>query len=377
MNNTNNTNDLVEYSFYNIGIGTYNAYFDGSDMCYLFSSNLKNLKYKLNKNDSYFIHKHIKDLKCEIIKISNQYYCNYNIILISEEKYYCNKKHDHRCDDEHKYKEIYIKINNEKPISIYKENIISELKIRDRYNISDFLEISDHSGIITSNGYKYYVNNKVISILKKYFKYEDEKIICMYNNKKEIAKLTLITEDKFDNIILQRLKLEIDNKNFSFYINRYKNFRFNTNVDNNKFLIFHIYNNLILGYEYSEDIYYHLTFFKNSSLTYKIILDNINQKIAEKFRKRENIDIYTYVSINNKYYGLLHTNIINDNIRSKTYKLLELDEVFKTILDISLLKPVNEWDDEEINAKKKYYEKEYKDNIENNTNKDTKDNIEK
>ncbi len=199
----------------------------------------------------------------------------------------------------------------------------------------------------------------------------------MYNNKKEIAKLTLITEDKFDDIILQRLKLEINNRNFSFYINRYKNFRFNINYDINKFLIFHIYNNLILGYEYSEDIYYNLTFFKNSSSTYKIILDNIDQKMAEKFRKRENIDIYTYVSNNNKYYGLLHTDINNNNIRSKTYKLLELNEYFETMLDISLLKPINEWNDEEINAKKKYYEKEYKDNIENNPNKDTKDNTEK
>lgn len=46
----NNTTDLIEYSFYNIGIGTYNAYFDGSDYCYLFSSsNPEILKYKLNK----------------------------------------------------------------------------------------------------------------------------------------------------------------------------------------------------------------------------------------------------------------------------------------------------------------------------------------
>ncbi len=171
----NNTIDLVEYSFYNIGIGTYNAYFNGSDMCYLFSipklktPKLKHLKHKLNEDDSYLILEHVENLKHEIIKISNQYYCDYNIILICEEKYSCNKKHIHRCNEEHKYREIYIRINNEEPLSIYKENIISELETRNRYKISDFLEISDYSGIIISNGYKYYVNNKVMSILKKIF----------------------------------------------------------------------------------------------------------------------------------------------------------------------------------------------------------------
>ena len=48
----------------------------------------------------------------------------------------------------------------------------------------------------------------------------------------------------------------------------------------------------------------------------------------------------------------------------------EILSIFEIILDISLLKPIDEWNDEEINAKKKYYEKEYKDNIENNPNED-------
>ena len=39
MNNTNNnTTDSINYSFYNIGIGTYNAYFDGSKTCCLFTT---------------------------------------------------------------------------------------------------------------------------------------------------------------------------------------------------------------------------------------------------------------------------------------------------------------------------------------------------
>ena len=100
MNNTNNnTIDSVEYSFYNIGTGTYNAYFDGNNICCLSliktiktkankikTLKLKNIEYKLNRNDSYSILSRVKDLKSKIIKISNQYYCDYNIILICEEK---------------------------------------------------------------------------------------------------------------------------------------------------------------------------------------------------------------------------------------------------------------------------------------------------
>lgn len=87
----NNTIDSVKYSFYNIETGIYKAYFNGDVICCLSLiksiktkiPKIKKIKYKLNKNDSYLIYKHIKDLKPEIIKISKQYYCNYNIELIS------------------------------------------------------------------------------------------------------------------------------------------------------------------------------------------------------------------------------------------------------------------------------------------------------
>lgn len=376
----NNTIDSVEYSFYNIEEGIYKAYFDGGDNCCL--SLIKStktkipknkyIKYKLNKNDSQLIHKHIKDLKPEIIKISKQYFCDYNIELISEEKYSCDEEHDHECDEEHKYKEIYIKINNEEPLSIYKKNIISKLGMDKSYNISSFLEISDYSGIIiTSNGYKYYVNDKVISTLNKYFKCEDGKIICMYNNKKEVAKLTLITEDRleYSRELLQSLKLEIDNKKFTFYINRYKNYNYKKEY---YFLVFHIYYHSIYGYECKEDKYY--------KLQYEFILKYVNQEIAKKFEENKMNDFYTYLSINNTYCGL-HTKI--DNNYHETYEALKIIKAFEKILDIPLLKPVDEWDNEEINTKKKYYEKEYKDNVENNPNEDktennpNKDNTEK
>lgn len=358
----NDNTDLIK-DFYNVETGTYNACFNGYDLCCLFSVPNPTLKYILNIYDSYSILKQVKNLKHKIIKFSNQFYCDYNIVLICEEKYSCNNNHDHKCDEEHKYKEIYIKINNEEPLSIYKENIISEIRRAGLFNISDFLEISDNSGIITSNGYKYYVSVEVISTLKKYFKCENEKIVCVYNNKKEIAKLTLIAENVLWHRVnyQQSLRLEIGNKKFTFYIDRYKNF---VSCGNYCFLIFYIYNNFILGYEFRKDIYYNLSHCE-------FILKYINQEITNKIKNK---GFYTYLSKNNKYYGLCTE---FDNNHHRTTRLGTINKVFETILDISLLKPIDEWDDEEINTKKKYYEKEYKDNIENNPNEDIKDNTEK
>ena len=355
MDISDNNTDLIK-DFYNVDTGTYKAYFNGCDLCCLFSIPNSTLKYILNVFNSYSIFKQVKDLKHKIIKFSNQYYCDYNIILICEEKYSCNKDHNHKCDEEHKYKEIYIKINNKEPVSIYKENIISEIRRAGLFNISDFLEISDNSGIITSNGYKYYVNDEVISILKKYFKCKDEKIVCMYNNKIEVAKLTLIAEDVLWHRVehQQSLRLEIGNKKFTFYIDRYKNF---VSYDDYCFLIFYVYNDFILGYEFRKDIYYNLS-------NCKFILKYINQETTNKIKNK---GFYTYLSKNSKYYGLYSK---FDNNHHRTTKFGVINTIFEKILDISLLKPIDEWDNEEINAKKKYYEKEYKDNTENNPNED-------
>ena len=78
-------NYSIESSFYNVLEGTYNAYFDGSDTCCLFSSsNPEILKYKLNEYCSNLILRKIKDLEYERIEIINRYYRDYNINIICD-----------------------------------------------------------------------------------------------------------------------------------------------------------------------------------------------------------------------------------------------------------------------------------------------------
>lgn len=195
----------------------------------------------------------------------------------------------------------------------------------------------------------HYINKRVMDIMETYFKCENGVIYCMYNNKKEIAKLTLITEaEKIteNGIILpQSLKLEIGNKEFTFYINNHNNIKYKEECEY-YFLTMHVYsdsmfNNLIYGYDYIEGKYYYL---KNEE---KLILKNIDQKIAKKFRNMEKQNLYTYLLSNNKKCGMA---IIIDENGDITYKLVKLnDKHFERTLDISLLKPVNEWDEDNNN----------------------------
>ena len=69
----------------------------------------------------------------------------------------------------------------------------------------------------------------------------------MYNHKKEIAKLTLITEDEIltedgSTKILQSLKLEIGDKKFTFYINNPKLIDYNKEKKASSSLYFYLYN---------------------------------------------------------------------------------------------------------------------------------------
>lgn len=351
--NNNNIDTIKDY--YNIEEGTYKVYFDDNNSCYLFDSFIK---YVLDKNKSELILgyvKCVKNIKHEIIKILDQYYSDYNIKFICQEKYMCDETNEHKCnckcncEEEHKYKEINIKINNEDPFSIYKENIISELGAHSSYAIINFSNvfrynnyISENYGCITAiknicaynpilENRKYYVNEKVISTLNKYFKCEDGKIVCIYNNKKEIAELTLITGKKSWMGIFQSLMLKIGNKIFNFYINRYKN---SEKISRDtKFLVFHNINHntqgkIILGYAPYKNMYY--------KLSSREMKNNINQEMAEKIEYKEH-DLYTYILFDNKRYGLTKNNNSNE------YKLLSLDLLFENALDISLLKPVSEW----------------------------------
>ena len=80
--------------------------------------------------------------------------------------------------------------------------------------------------------------------------------------------------------MLQSLELEINNKKFTFYVNRYKYLGF-ADKGKYKLLVFHIYHNSklntnqLLGYEPYKNIYYDLTFYINIKER-DYILDNIN-----------------------------------------------------------------------------------------------------
>ena len=199
-------------SYYNVEEGTYKILFDKYDICYLFDND--DLIYELNDTKSYLILRKIKDLNLnnEAINISDHNYLDYNVKLI--------------CKININIKEIFIQIPNEKLIFIDKINITLNLKPNTKYVISGFTRLSNCS-IIISEGYKYYVNDKVINTLEKYFKCKDNKITCIYDGKEEIPKLTLITENeesfnkynKNITILHQSLKMKIGKRKFNFYIN--------------------------------------------------------------------------------------------------------------------------------------------------------------
>ena len=97
-------------------------------------------------------------------------------------------------------------------------------------------------------------------------------------------------------------------------------------------------NNLILGYEFKEKEYYYLKFEE------KLILNNINKKIAKNFEEMKKQDLYNYLLSNNTKCGMTISIDENGDI---IYKLVKLnDKNFKLVLDISLLKPINKWDED-------------------------------
>ena len=63
-------------------------------------------------------------------------------------------------------------------------------------------------------------------------------------------------------------------------------------------------------------------------------MKNIDQAIAEKYKKGRNLNDYTYLLLNNEKRGL----IIKDTSKfSERYRLSKLSRVFQTKLDITLV----------------------------------------
>ena len=315
-------------SYYNVEEGTYKILFDKYDICYLFDND--DLIYELNDTKSYLILRKIKDLNLnnETIIISEHNYLDYNVKLI--------------CKININIKEIFIQIPNEELIFIDKINITLNLKPNTKYVISNFTK-SSRGGIIISEGYKYYVNDKVINTLEKYFKCKDNKITCIYDGKEEIPKLTLITEneDSFNKynknitILHQSLKMKIGKRKFNFYINNSEFIDYKVN-DRYLFTVININRRLendfyftVFGYEITKGKYYYFNEYVD------LFWKNLDSKINDKINKDEPIqNLYTYLLENNKKLEVI---VEINNKKETIYSVILNDDCFETVLDISLL----------------------------------------
>lgn len=169
-----------------------------------------------------------------------------------------------------------------------------DVTVNNKYPIVKFwLSKNDNkSGYITTDdGKEYWINKACYEILKDYFKMQNGKITCLYNSRLVYPKLTLITEGEveFDigisgyngpnnKKIVQKLKLEIEGKSFTFYLNHAYKIDFSKEGLYKFSSILVIYNKIILGYEYSEDRYYNLSQFND------YILKNIDTHIVRRIK---------------------------------------------------------------------------------------------
>lgn len=339
MNNVNLT-DLPAKCFKNINLGTYKVLIDvetNDDVdtitCYLILKNKsKSLAYRLNNGDSNMIFVNVDNLKFRNINYSEHYYRDYNIIL--------------KCNNNDKFIKVSIKIKKKQTIILCDKENIHDLKSNTKYIISNFTRSSNKNrSTIISKKLKYYIDDNVINILVKYFKCEDNGIYCLYNGKKEKVKLTLTTEGKSSfyswneyyggwdqySTLRQSLEMKIGNKKFSFYVNNPKFIDFNNKEEGKyRFLVIYFKDRNIFAYEHKEDKYYCI---KDDNYKKKI-LKNIDQAIAEKYKRGSNLNDYTYLLSNNEKRGLT----IKDKSKfSERYRLSKLSRVFQTKLDITLV----------------------------------------
>lgn len=213
---------------------------------------------------------------------------------------------------------------------------ILELSANKQYPIIKFKLFKDSGYITTDDKKEYWINKQCYKILDNYFKMKNGKIICTYNSKLVYPKLTLITDDKVKfsgpdyngEKLIQKLKLEINSKSFTFYIN------YSEDIDLNKkgFYKFStllvMYNRLIFGYECNEDKYYNLSQFRD------YIIKNIDSNSTKSKIDFNASDIYTYLYKDNKQLGM-GIKINEDN----NYEVVNgnLDKTFEKLLDISKL----------------------------------------
>lgn len=340
MNNVNLI-DLPTKCFKDIDSGTYKVLIDVETnddneetiRCYLILKNKsKSLVYRLNSNDSCIIFNKLNNLKFRNINYSEHSYRDYNIIL--------------KSNNNDKTIKVSIKIKKKQTIILYNEENIHNLKPITKYIISNFTKSSNKNrSTIISKKLKYYIDDNVINILVKYFKCEDNGIYCLYNGKKERVKLTLITGyiscfnswnncyggwDQYSTL-RQNLEMQIGKKKFSFYVNNPKFIDFDKKEEGKyRFLVIYFKDRNIFAYEHKEDKYYCI---KDDKYIKKILKD-VDQSIAEQYKKGRYLNVYTYLLLNNEKRGLT----IKDTSKfTERYRLSKLSRVFQTKLDITLV----------------------------------------
>ena len=228
-----------------------------------------------------------------------------------------------------------------------------ELLANNKYSIVKFwlFKNSKTGYITTDDGKDYWINKTCYEILEDYFKMQNGKLTCIYNSKLVYPKLTLITEDEVNfeingtnnKKIVQKLKLEIEGKTFTFYLNYSDKIDFSKEGLYKFSSLLVLYNKIILGYEYSEDKYYNLSQFNDYILknidkdTSALIKKELKSKSKKQNKSEMNLN-YTYLYKNNLPLGL-GIKIDNDH----NFQIIngKLDKTFERILDITKLSKNN------------------------------------
>ena len=313
--------------YYNIQEGTYKLVLDYF-ICKLFSiDNSEKIKHQPNYYISELIYNKIESILPNTIEVSDivKNNNNYDIRLI--------------CKIKEETKEFYVQLFDKKEL-VYSMEIVNKLQSNNKYIITNFMNTNYGNIIITSDGKRYWIGRKLMKILKDYFHAKDNQIICYYNNQFKNAKLTLITGDDLtlnDNtkILYQSLKLEIDNKKFVFYINKFNFIDFNKKGLYHFMFMYNYRHSMLYAYEYLKDEYYCLTCKER-----KILLDNIDQEISKIFNDVSKEYTYNYLIDKDK---TLHSFIIKVNENKTISVELESIEIpFETTLDITKFGRIDE-----------------------------------